>query len=166
MVDDPLNVEFAKRVKEVFPLSPLPKKPLARRERIADAFRGLRWNQVKPDILSRFCFELHDLYPHTYRYYLPAFLTGILLHEDEVGSLSHNMLKYSLIPPDEDDLLYPLFQAEVRGLTREQRAVIYELFANHSVLFPGLFRDEWWPGPASNDAEILEKALKFWGEGS
>lgn len=155
------RIEFAKRVTEVFPLVPLPNGPFARRDRIAHSFQGLRWDQVEPATLSLFCYELHDLYPHVYRYFLPAFLTGMLLHEDEVGALV-SVMTYSLIPPKQDELRYREFYAEVEELAGSQRRVIYELFANYSELFP----DALWPDFTSKGSEELEKALEYWGEES
>jgi len=97
--------------------------------------------------------------PKVFAYYLPAFLISITANQEIVDTF-HETLLSLLSPPEADDRLWSsLFPKIVTELTREQSAVIFQLYRDYAELFP----DSDWP-IIPVDHEDRARALDFWKE--
>jgi len=103
----------------------------------AEVFRGKAWQDVEPAALIKCAIPF--LTPEAFRYFLPAYMLGKLLHPTE-ADVAGDFIVYSLVPPKEDDHLVA-WRKQLEPLTPAQKRAVrmfLEVIANDP---DDIFRD-------------------------
>lgn len=90
---------------------------------VAEAFRGKHWSEVTPEILL-YHNQAHFFFsPEAYRFYLPAYLIGIVAHYNEIDAAAGSIIFSLRRPKSKADIEF--YRQRMAGLTEAQvRAVI------------------------------------------
>ena len=154
--EDAMAQEVAAEVEEAFATVPYPGDgrlvASATHWESADlvtAFRARSWKEVPLDVLFTHRLSLPLFSPEAFRFYLPAYLIGALLHSPELDTLRENVL-FLLTPPEAEGAQALRFASRMGDLDQRQTAAIrrfVELCISEERSYPDPGRD---------------RALAFW----
>jgi uncharacterized protein DUF6714 len=89
---------------------------------VAEAFRGLQWQDVSVDLLLNQPDSLFFFTPEAYRYYLPAFMIAAVQSYADMDIVVINLV-HTLIPPAKGQD-HNRFEARMQGLNPRQRSAV------------------------------------------
>src|SRR5258706_12502111 len=92
-----LAQQVARQIAKAFADAPYPGDDDIGWDGIEDTLRGKHWRELPLDVIFRERGELSFLSAAGFRFYLPAFMLGVLKYYDEVDKLSGNLIA-SLCP--------------------------------------------------------------------
>jgi hypothetical protein len=160
-MSEKLAQHIARQIEEAFATTPYPGDDDIGWDGIEDVLRGKHWRELPLDVLYRERGELSFLTATGFRFYLPAFMLGVLRHYDEVDTLSGNLIA-SLCPDPQSALPDPhkrdtsgwLAQRTAQFSPDETEAVLAFL-KSYRTLQPENFDEAVY-------SVLLDSALQFW----
>ncbi|MEZ4672334.1 MAG: DUF6714 family protein [Anaerolineae bacterium] len=72
-------------------------------DEIAAAFRGKHWRNLSPELLHKYRWDIFLLTPEAFRFYAPALMLAALLHHQQVGTVTDNLI-FCLTPQSQDQI--------------------------------------------------------------
>jgi hypothetical protein len=117
-------------------------------------FKGKHWRDITLEILLKHHNKLPFLSPQGYRYYLPAYLLGVLYHFEDVDL---DVLPSKLIRTLSPNHHQARFLEVTKQFTVEESAAIYSFLSHYKELFP----EESW-SYLDNEGQELDEAIEYW----
>ncbi len=149
--------ELVKAIETAFADTPYPGDGQIGTLELDFSFRGLNWKQVPIEVLFYHRDETSSFTPEGFRFYLPAMMFGVLLHFEEVDTLTQNLI-YRLVPAHDDYLdnsYWGGLNRIVAVLNRKEKEAVYKFLLGCRQL------DEKW-GFGETGRRELEEGIKFW----
>ncbi len=150
---DRLDQEFVREVEEAFADVPYPgddkivdNLDLYGRDIIFEAFRGKHWREITIDVLFWHRDSFGQLSPEGFRFYLPCFMIGAVLHPVETDTLWQSVF-FDLTPRDSEGPLMDWFHALVNLLDARQKAVVrryVKVFVQTETCYSDEMRERAW----------------------
>jgi hypothetical protein len=154
--DFALERDIAREIEEAFADVPYPgddklvdNPDLYGRDMIIEAFRGKHWKEITIDVLYWHRDSIGLFSPEGFRFYLPCFMIGALLHIGETDTLWQSVF-FDLTPRELEGPRRDWFDAWVRLLDVRQKAAVrryVEVYVQNERSFPDPDKD---------------RALAFW----
>lgn len=156
--DDDMDLErdLAREVEEAFANVPYPGDDKLLRysfsyenESILEWFRGKHWKEISLQALRVNETNMHRFSPEAFRFYLPCYMVGGLLHPGETN-LVWQCVFSNFAPPESEGPDMDWFRAWVSLLDARQKAAVrryVELYARIEITVPD---------------PCIEQALAFW----
>jgi hypothetical protein len=122
---------------------------------VEEAFRGKHWRNISLKLLLLHHDKLPFFSPQGFRFYLPAYLLGVLFHfEDLDGYFVPSRIINVLTPPHQ----YPhMFLGTAKQFSTQEKDAIHSFLYHFKALFP----DESWSYLPS-EGQNLDEAIEFW----
>lgn len=163
-MDDKLTEQIARQIEAAFANTPYPgDENISNHERedLDEDFKGKHWRDIPPKSLFAHRSDLGFFTTEAFRFYLPAFVLGVLRHFDEVDTLTYNLIAY-LCPdpyrgfPDPPKLDYEArLKQRTVDFTPDQAAAVQGFLKAYQTLHPERFE-------GSAISILLDSALPFW----
>jgi hypothetical protein len=121
------------------------------------AFQGKHWKELTLNLILEYCSEIPCTTAEGFRFYLPAWMLGVLLHYDKVDVLSEFVV-FNLSPPYDSTELYHFLQ-HTGGFNRQEKAAILSFLEALLRLYPL----EWeYDLSSPPEHRSIYKAIEFW----
>jgi hypothetical protein len=160
-VTEAFREELASQIEQAFANTPYPENGDVGYE--LEDIEGLHWKEVPTSLLRAHRDELSSFTPEGFRFFLPALLIAVILHPDQVDTLTWNIIG-KLAPPEPEsdiraelfDFLEITFRQRVSVLSPEEKAAVRAFVEAYDQLEPlddgGYYTWAW------------ERAWDFWTE--
>lgn len=174
--------KLAHKIAEAFIATPYPANGYVGRE-LQEDFAHKAWQDITPEILFRYREYLHNFSIEGFRFFLPAFLTGIIMYPKKVDMLVDTIIT-ALLPPEryidyeytilqkgrkggvpEAQLLEGIansyryreehFQKQVAAFSPDEKRVIYDFLNAYFELVPDVMENEY-------QFDRVDSAVEFW----
>jgi hypothetical protein len=161
-MNDSLRDKIAQQIRESFSSTPYPGDHNIAGDDpfdgvlVEEAFRGKHWHDITLELLLKHHSKLPFVSPAAYRFYLPAYILGVLYHFEDLDLMDAPYLLLTTLTPSYPTSL-PRFLEVAKHFTPEERAAIHSFLSNCKELFP----EERW-GYLFNQEEELNAAIEYW----
>ncbi len=160
-MNESLRQQIAQLIRDAFSITPYPGDNQISGDdpfdglSVQEAFRGKHWRDVSLELLLNHHDKLPFMSDEAYRFYLPAYLLGILFHFEELDGYSfpHQLFR-TLAPPG---IGTDAFLRKVNIFAPQEMEAIYQFLNIYTELFP----DESWSYIPDEGAKLTE-ATNFW----
>ena len=167
-MDQKQREDLAKRIKEAFSDAEYPKEDDLTREYYTKPFAGKSREEIGLDNLQR-AEPLSYFSPTAFRYYLPVFLSAVVLHPYGVDVLATDIIT-SLAPLDTESFKGAILERNAQNhdfrailvrktqlFSQKESQAVYEFMVNYEKIVPDSHY-------VTRRRATYEKAIDFWKE--
>lgn len=160
---DTLKQRVARQIEKAFNEAPYPgDHNIAGYEgdEIAQAFKDKHWRDLSPDVLHKYRWDVFLLTPEAFRFYAPALMLAALLHHEQVGTVTDNLI-FCLTPQSQEQInnyhageYHDYFSRRAAAFSTPEKVAILAFLDTFVAVYP--------LGYLLYNIDVMGSTVEFW----
>lgn len=127
---------------------------------IASALAGIHWQNLPLETILEYRWDIFLLTPEAFRFYAPALMIAALLHHDQIGTVTDNLI--FCLTPQAQEQINNYFAGEFNDYFSRRAAAFSPVEKTAILTFLDTFAAVFPLGYLLYDIDLVGRTIEFW----